>query len=546
MRKSFPALGISLLAAMVCGSAAQAKAAPAPALKPGTYQGLLDMPGNTSVVTLQLTNTGGQWQAMLGSTEAVANGGKMHPAAVKVQSGEISLDVGEPQHPAFCRAAIAQDRVRPLGDTCRLELVRVQSTGLAGRASGAWRDASGRLYAIAPLADFPQPMWIDYQTGAWRYLYEHDGHLQAGPGVALPNPVAIDLKLSGPTLELRRDGRSTRLTRVGFAEVPMTWTRSGATLQGTLILPPGKGRHPAIVLTQMSAPAPRDAYRTQAYFFAAHGIASLIYDRRGVGESTGDGQAAGMHDLADDAVAAVHALQRRGDIDARRIGTWGHSQGGWIAPIAAARSPDVAFVIAQSGPAVSPAEQEIFRVATTARNSGLSDAEVKAAQDYETLLMRWVKTAEGRDEIIRLSRENRSARWARFVELRDDLPLTPSPRSRTFWHFDPLPDLREVRVPMLLIYGDRDGFVPVDRSLSLIRDTVAASGSRTQVSVLHDAAHGLWSGPVDSFHFGATSPGLHPNLWPTLLTWLRAQGLASDTAAAQPNGSGTSTAASSD
>ena len=118
----------------------------------------------------------------------------------------------------------------------------------------------------------------------------------------------------------------------------------------------------------MSSPAPRDAYRTEAYFFAAHGIASLIYDRRGLGESSGDEQSAGLHDLADDAIAGVHRLQEQPEIDPRRIGAWGHSQGGWVAPIAAARSSDVSFVIAQSAPAITPAAQEVFRVGTNARN----------------------------------------------------------------------------------------------------------------------------------------------------------------------------------
>ena len=69
----------------------------------------------------------------------------------------------------------------------------------------------------------------------------------------------------------------------------------------------------------------------------------------------------GLRDLADDALAAVELLKARADINPRQIGLWGHSQGGWVAPIVAAQSGDVAFVVSFSGPGVSYAEERSTR-----------------------------------------------------------------------------------------------------------------------------------------------------------------------------------------
>ena len=94
-------------------------------------------------------------------------------------------------------------------------------------------------------------------------------------------------------------------------------------------------------------------------------MASLTYDKRGTGASSGDWRHASFSDLVHDVVAAVRFLQRRSDVDASRIGLMGSSQGGWIAPMAAAELPGLRFVVVKSTAAVTPEAQELARVATT-------------------------------------------------------------------------------------------------------------------------------------------------------------------------------------
>jgi dienelactone hydrolase len=84
-------------------------------------------------------------------------------------------------------------------------------------------------------------------------------------------------------------------------------------------------------------------------------------DKRGVGGSTGDWNMASFDDLAGDVVAAVEYVKTRSDIDPKRIGLLGVSQAGWIMPLAAVRSKDIAFLISISGAGVPPAGTTLVR-----------------------------------------------------------------------------------------------------------------------------------------------------------------------------------------
>jgi fermentation-respiration switch protein FrsA (DUF1100 family) len=118
-------------------------------------------------------------------------------------------------------------------------------------------------------------------------------------------------------------------------------------LAATLYLPLAGSPAPAVVFVHGAGPAARGAgYHELGRHFAQKGVAALIYDKRGCGASTGDWTRAGLHDLAEDALACVRLLRARPEINPAQIGLWGLSQGASIIPIAAGRSPEVAFLIA--------------------------------------------------------------------------------------------------------------------------------------------------------------------------------------------------------
>lgn len=447
---------------------------------------------------------------------------------VTIRGAILTFSIAHGGRQVHCSGKITGDSLIGKTADCSLNFAVTVPMSDPASAFGAWRMSDGRVVAIGTMADFLQPTLFDYRSGAARYLYHRgDERFTAGRRMVAPAPEQMSVKRSGASIEIRRGKRLERGTRLVFPERSIAWSNGEAKLSGTLVMPLGRGPFPAVVLTQMSSPAPRDAYRTWAYFFASRGIAALIYDRRGLGSSTGATADSGMVDLAADAVEAVHALQKQPDVRPRRIGTWGHSQGGWIAPLAAAQSSDVAFVIMQSGPGVTAAEQEIYRVGASARALGLKPAEVAAAVAYETALMQWVKDGSGRSTLIASAKASANSRWASLVELVDDsLPPVSSARSKRFWYLDPAPDLAKVRVPILALYGDRDGFVPVERSRTVLKIAFAQSKNpHAQIVTLPGAIHGMWRAERDSFRMVAYSNGFHPDYWPTIDRWLQQQRL---------------------
>lgn len=464
-------------------------------------------------------NAGGEWQALPGAT---------------LDEGRIAFTLPAAMGGGACAARReGAALLSATADSCRLSMVQVVPAPQPLVTPGLYRLSDGRLVSVGTHTDFPHPTVIEFGSGRWSFLFERsEGVATAGPAMQSPWPVRLTLKplpaqgQRGRLLWTENGAKPLVGERVSITERPLRWTNGAMSLAGTLMLPATKGPHAAVVLSPMSSDAPREAYRQQAEFFVSQGLAALIYDKRGIGESKGDTRETGMTDLADDAIAAVRLLQQTPGIDPQRIGVWGHSQGGWVAPIAAARSKDVAFVIAQSGPSVTAAEQEIYRVENNARNEGLGAEEVAEAVDYERRLMHWAKTGEGRAWLEAAARSKANARWAHLVEFHEKLPELPSKRVQTFWYFDPLPAYAQVKVPMLAIFGDRDAFVPVERSVTLLRQALAQAGNRDhQITILNHAAHGLWATDLDSGHKAALSPGFHADYFPTLVRWLKAHGL---------------------
>jgi len=115
-----------------------------------------------------------------------------------------------------------------------------------------------------------------------------------------------------------------RSESLGITEQAVHFANASVTLAGTLILPEGPDKHPAVVLFHGSGPQRRDLFT--ARWFGAHGIAALAYDKRGVGESTGNFRTVPFMELCGDGLAAIDYLKSRRDIDAKHIGVWGLSK----------------------------------------------------------------------------------------------------------------------------------------------------------------------------------------------------------------------------
>ena len=217
----------------------------------------------------------------------------------------------------------------------------------------------------------------------------------------------------------------------------------------------------------------------------SHGIGVVTFDRRGEGESTGDATR-GRFDLqADDALAVLRA------IGAERSGLFGYSQGGWIAPLAAARSDDVAFLVLVASIGVTPSEQMMVAVERQLRLAGHGDDVVDRALDLRRRFEHWIHAvAPEPDE--QLAGDLLAAvdePWAGQLWLPPSLLDEEGVR---LWieemDYDPRPTFEQVRVPTLSFYGELDSWAPVEASVKAWRD---ARGDGVELVVIPGAEHDL-------------------------------------------------------
>jgi hypothetical protein len=269
-------------------------------------------------------------------------------------------------------------------------------------------------------------------------------------------------------------------------EEDVRFSNAGVELAGTLVLPSGPGPHPAVVFVHGSGAEGRWASRYLARRFAERGVAGLIWDKRGVGESTGAWTEAGFEDLAADAAAAVAFLRGRPEIDPQRVGIHGHSQGGTIAPMVAVRG-EVDFVIASAAAGVPMADSEIYSVENFLEVSTLPEAEAKIARDYVRALVEVAYREAPRETLDAAAARARGHAWFFEPPVPDDSYWRFSPRIADF---DPLAWWSQVRAPVLLVYGSADERVPVEPSRAAIVGAIEEAGAATvDVRVFEGADH---------------------------------------------------------
>jgi uncharacterized protein len=276
----------------------------------------------------------------------------------------------------------------------------------------------------------------------------------------------------------------------GTSEETVQFASGDLALAGTLILPEGSQPHPAVVLFHGSGLQKRDLIT--ARWFAAEGIAALAYDKRGVGESGGDFRKVPFMELCDDGLSAIKYLKSRKEIDAKRIGVWGLSQGGWLGPLAASRSADVAFVIAVSGPGVSPGEQMIVYYANELREQGMDEGDVREASTVRRDIWSYMSSGLGYEKTKAELDDARTKRWYSQAKVQQDDSFGPLPtpaelgkpvgRSAIWFKreavYDPVPALRALRVPALFLFGNHDQLIPVDESVAVIQRVLAEDKHR--------------------------------------------------------------------
>lgn len=350
----------------------------------------------------------------------------------------------------------------------------------------------------------------------------------SGPKMFIPVPIeqkfilVKDKEGEVTSLKISRKGTKYRTARkVRLNRKRVTFKNGEVKLSGTLILPLTKGSHPAIVMVHGSGSEPRD-FTPFHDSFALSGIAALIYDKRGVGESSGDWRKSSFDDLAEDALAGVRFLESRDDIDSKQIGLWGISQGGWICALAAASSKDVAYVVSVSGPAVTPAQQEKFRVEHEMRADGFSEEDISEALTLMEYAYNFARTGDGWAKYEKAREKALEKNWgSRYIwgsPSKDDW-------SWRFWRliqdYDPMPVLKKVTCPVLAIFGELDQNVIPAVNVPLWEKALKkARNNDYTIKVFPKSNHVILISKTGGPKELRTSDRFHPDFLKTMINWI--------------------------
>lgn len=308
------------------------------------------------------------------------------------------------------------------------------------------------------------------------------------------------------------------------------FTSGGIELAGTLYMPRARKPVAAIVVTH-SASSPLRAsslYDHLKTILPALGIAVFLYDRRGSGQSGTQDAGGDFATLADDAIAAVKNLKADPRIDPRRIGTWGLSQGGWISPLAASRSRDIAFVVAVSAPVVTADVQMIFSSTNHLLANGYSQADIDQMVAARTAVDNYMRGTVSRADAQAKLDGIKAKPWFKYLYMGETFRDRKISGWRKEIENDPLKNLAAVTVPTLVLYGADDAVVPVADSARRLK-AVASRMPEMQVHVIAGADHAMQMSAdlktsLDPKHDGTESPD-SPEYFTLLSSWLTARGL---------------------
>lgn len=239
-----------------------------------------------------------------------------------------------------------------------------------------------------------------------------------------------------------------------YSEEEVAFASGDVRLAGTLTLPSGPGRHPAVALLTGSGAQDRDEeifgfrpFRILADHLARNGIAVLRFDDRGVGGSSGSLAETTTETLAADALAAAGLLRGHARVDPKAVGLLGHSEGGLVAALAAARSPDIAFLVLLASSGVRGDRLISSQIEALLKLSGSPQEQIATTLALQERVYRAIRSGEG---------------WEELAKEIPDAQLAPA-RSAWFRYFidlDPAATLRQVRKPVLAIFGELDIQVP--------------------------------------------------------------------------------------
>ncbi len=353
--------------------------------------------------------------------------------------------------------------------------------------------------------------------------------LPAGPGLAV-----FDGKLEGDTIkgnfmqagmqgefhlgkgEIKTEKKEEETEVLPYNSEEVTFTNGDIKFAGTLTIPKTEGKHPAVVMITGSGSQNRDEelfgfkpFKIIADYLTRNGIAVLRYDDEGVGGTTGKNvMQYTTEDFAGDVLKAVEFLKTRNDINPEQIGLMGHSEGGIIAPLAASKSKDIAFIVLMAGTGVKGIDIIKEQSALIMRADNTPEEDIKANDE---LLDKGYKIIESNGNLEELRPEMEKEELRSYNSLPEEkknaikdkneyvktmvdaqIHQFSSPWIKFFLSYDPAPTLEKVKCPVLMLFGALDLQVPPAQNKAPMEKALQDGGNKDYMSVVFPKANHLF------------------------------------------------------
>jgi pimeloyl-ACP methyl ester carboxylesterase len=297
----------------------------------------------------------------------------------------------------------------------------------------------------------------------------------------------------------------------------VTFINDTVKLSGSLYLPKSFKKVPAIIFIHGSGPEPRFASAYFADYFSRRGIAVLIYDKRGVGKSTGNWKTSTFVDLAKDAVAGIKLLEKNLKIDKEKIGVYGHSQGGSICPMLLTMYPELSFGISSGSAGVSMQESDWYEVQNRFKRY-VSGSDYDNAMRVMNRYLNFASTGEGYEELVTEAKKYEKEQWFQDYIGNIDSTAFFFHYYRNIGNYNAIDYWKKVKQPVLILKGEKDQVSPGYPSFQNIENALKQVPNKNyKIVVFPNTSHEMHIvGKPNDFWFKAT-----PNYSETIYKWLK-------------------------